>query len=328
MKLIPDLSANGSKHGRICRFSVLICASALMAVIFSSCFTGIESTKTISLSRNELKAMKPSDEENLLAGVIPKPLSDWYPGKQFLCLSPKASLIFDADGQDISDYFNSHPLSPISFEGIEDYISPDGSRKASIIFLTAGFKLRYDTGLNSIDAVNRLLSNELPLLADCDMLQTTDSILAGKTIFTRTAIWYDSNGNRVHGQRFVPIYVEAVEAGNESGNARIRFNTDRGYQAYIYFNPSAKASDSRSFPSLFYLSDPRTRYTNISENNWKLICEGKLKSGMTKEECRLSIGNPDEVESGHDYSRTLDIWRYRDGALLRFADGLLLDFRL
>ena len=46
---------------------------------------------------------------------------------------------------------------------------------------------------------------------------------------------------------------------------------------------------------------------------WEMICAGKVREGMTKEECRLSLGNPDDVDSGHDWNSTLDIWRYENG---------------
>jgi hypothetical protein len=48
---------------------------------------------------------------------------------------------------------------------------------------------------------------------------------------------------------------------------------------------------------------------------------------MTKEECRLSLGNPAEVDTGHDYSQTLDLWKYNDGTTLWFEDGILTRIR-
>ena len=48
---------------------------------------------------------------------------------------------------------------------------------------------------------------------------------------------------------------------------------------------------------------------------------------MTKDECRLSLGNPDELQSGHNTSQTLDIWQYSDGTYLFFSDGILTNFR-
>ena len=49
--------------------------------------------------------------------------------------------------------------------------------------------------------------------------------------------------------------------------------------------------------------------------------------GMTKEECKLSLGNPTDVNSGHDWNSTIDFWQYPNGSYLRFQDGLLVSFR-
>ena len=48
---------------------------------------------------------------------------------------------------------------------------------------------------------------------------------------------------------------------------------------------------------------------------------------MTKEECKLSLGNPTDVNSGHDWNSTIDFWQYPNGSYLRFQDGLLVSFR-
>ncbi len=84
---------------------------------------------------------------------------------------------------------------------------------------------------------------------------------------------------------------------------------------------------SRNFASIFYFSDPKAKYPNITDENWTLIQHGKVGIGMTKEECKLSIGNPDELQSGHSRSQTMDIWQYNDGTFLMFEDGLLTRFR-
>ena len=92
-------------------------------------------------------------------------------------------------------------------------------------------------------------------------------------------------------------------------------------------NYTSDLHDSRSFSALFYLSDPKRRYPQITQENWALIQEGKVGLGMTKEECKLAIGNPDEVRSGHNRAQIMDIWQYSNGTYLFFADGLLNEYR-
>ena len=85
--------------------------------------------------------------------------------------------------------------------------------------------------------------------------------------------------------------------------------------------------ESRTFPSLVSIYDPKLKYPQITAETWKLIQEGKVALGMTKEECKLSLGNPSEADSGHDWNNTIDVWSYPDGTCLHFQDGLLVNFR-
>lgn len=91
--------------------------------------------------------------------------------------------------------------------------------------------------------------------------------------------------------------------------------------------PEASGSgvESRSFRNLFTLSDPKEKYPSILPEIWDAICDGHVRNGMTKDECRLAIGNPADSQSGHDWNSTIDIWSYPDGTFLRFQDGILVD---
>lgn len=77
------------------------------------------------------------------------------------------------------------------------------------------------------------------------------------------------------------------------------------------------------FSSLFSLSDPKEDYPNIAPEIWDLICKGRVCEGMTKEECKLSLGNPQEVDRGHNWDQLLDVWTYSDGSYLFFINDRL-----
>lgn len=100
-----------------------------------------------------------------------------------------------------------------------------------------------------------------------------------------------------------------------------------GEEAYLHMNYTSDTHDSRNFATLFFMNDPKTKYPQISEENWAMIQKGKVSLGMTKEECKLSVGNPDELNAGHSQSQTMDVWQYSDGTYLVFTDGLLTRFR-
>ncbi|MDE6342439.1 MAG: hypothetical protein K2K93_08985, partial [Muribaculaceae bacterium] len=110
--------------------------------------------------------------------------------------------------------------------------------------------------------------------------------------------------------------------------AKVKIIPQDGNTAIIPIYYTSDMSDSRSFPSVFFLSDPKARYPQISDEHWKYIQTGRVCEGMTKEECKLVLGNPDEINAGHDANETVDFWQYKNGAYLLFTDGLLKRFRL
>lgn len=67
------------------------------------------------------------------------------------------------------------------------------------------------------------------------------------------------------------------------------------------------------FTDLFGIGNLRAKYSNITEEVWNMISRGKVRKGMTTDECRLALGNPIRIHivtGGHEtwsYERkTLD----------------------
>ena len=67
------------------------------------------------------------------------------------------------------------------------------------------------------------------------------------------------------------------------------------------------------FTVLFGIGNLRAKYPNITEEVWNMISRGKVRKGMTTDECRLALGNPIRIHivtGGHEtwsYERkTLD----------------------
>lgn len=65
------------------------------------------------------------------------------------------------------------------------------------------------------------------------------------------------------------------------------------------------------------------QYKEIQDDAWEQITLGKVKTGMTKAECKLSLGNPNEVKKIPTYSGLREQWIYNSGAYLFFVDDLL-----
>lgn len=295
--------------------------------MFTSCFTGIESTKKVSLSREDKKILEPTPEEEYFKGVKSERLSNWVNGKRFMAADNKTILIFNQHGLPADPESADIGGKILFFEGIDKKLEPDGKYSASIIFSSGNSSFRYDTSKPFDSAPDLISSDQIPMMIDLDMIEETRDLLQGNSYWIRTPLWYDENGNRINGRKFVRIKIEDVLPGNIAFPIRIKFTDDRGDSAFIFMNYGNSGTETRLFSNIFYLSDIRQRYPSISDEVWEMICEGNVKTGMTKEECKLSLGNPDNVNRGHDYSQTLDLWQYPDGTALWFEDGILTRYR-
>ena len=75
---------------------ILLLAVVLLLV---GCSTGIEGTKTIRMTKTERRELMPTPEQVFVAGMKSDLLSDWQPGKRFLVIDEKASVVLrPADG--------------------------------------------------------------------------------------------------------------------------------------------------------------------------------------------------------------------------------------
>ena len=277
----------------------------VMMSLLISCNTGIETTKTIKMSKSEQKETLPDAEELFAAAIRSQPLGEWKRGKRFVVSDNKAALILESEGAPAGTTADSLRGVVLLFDGIETRLARQSS--ASHI-----------TGL------------DIPMLIDLDMVEEVDSMLRGRSLWTRTRLWYDANGDIADGLRFVPVTVTGVRPGNVVFPMVVDFTDGSGRKASVYMNVrgmSGLGAESRTFPTLFSLSDPREGYKDILPERWTLIQQGKVALGMTKDECRLALGNPAEVDAGHNWSSVIDVWGYKDGTFLQFEDGLLVNYR-
>ena len=297
----------------------------MSSTLLSSCFTGVEGTKKIKLSKVDRKALAPSDEEQFFVGVKGAPLSEWQKGKTFIAADDKTALIFDQQGLPPDPLSLKFGGKQVVFEGIDQRLGVDGSMYITIIFSNDGKYYSYNTG-RSLEEARDLTSDQIPLLIDSDMVDEARALLVGKRFWIKSPLWYDGNGNRINGFKYVPVTITDVEPASAVFPLKLRFTNDEGNFAWVFMNFGNSGIESRSFPSLFSLTDIRQRYPSIQDDTWDMICSGRVKTGMTKEECKLSLGNPDDVNAGHDYSQTIDLWHYSDGTALWFEDGVLTRF--
>ena len=313
------------------RGSFLRALQFLAAIILmtgtTSCFTGVEGTKKITLTKDERKQIQPSPEEEFFQPIAGTPLSAWQPGREFIAADNKTLLIFDQQGMPLDPEAVALAGKTLTYQGVTTRLTPDGSEECVLIFSDGNSIFRYNTGKSKSEATGNIYSDQIPMMIDVAMVDATRELLKGKQLWTRSPLWYDEKGNRIPGRKYVPVTITDVHPGTIVFPVSVSFMDSDGNNALVFMNFGNSGKESRSFANLFYLSDFRQKYPGITDEVWQLICDSNVKTGMTKIECKLALGNPSEVDTGHDYSQTLDLWHYPDGAVLWFEDGLLTRFR-
>ena len=305
-------------------FGLGLCALA------TGCSIGSSATHAVDISRSERQAIStPSPADEVIAGVEGSPVSYWKPGKRFYATDNRVLLIFDQQGLPRDPEAVGLGRREIEFREVRRTRRPDGTDEGVLIFGVDSLSLSYPTG-RSPEQTLEMMSTDLPMLVDLDVVSELNRRLTGRELWTRTPLWYapDSTESRVDGRKFERVEVESVRPGDAAYPVVVAFKDESGAPAAVKMSFGRSAAQSRTFSSLFSTSDPKLDYPDIDDVVWQLIRRGRVRAGMTKDQCRLSIGPPTSVQAGHDYSRTLDLWEYADGQYLMFVDGLLTRFRL
>lgn len=262
--------------------------------------------------------------------IAPQPLSRWGVGKRFMVTDSKATLLYEViDAEGRRSHEDSLARLVVTFDGVESQSTPAGGNIGVIRFRHApsGLILRYPSRRDFKD-IGSMVWSDFPMLIDLDMVDAFRQMLLGRKLWTKTGLWYDTNGNLLRGAKFVPVTVDEVLPGSTAFPLTVIFN-DGTHTASMPMNMADGKGNhgSRQFSSQFSLTDPKERYPDILPEIWELICRGKVTPGMTKEEVKLSIGNPKEVDHGHNWDSLVDYWKYADGTYLLFVDDKLVDNR-
>lgn len=309
------------------RMTVSVTACLASLLLLTGCFTGIEGTKKITLSRDDRKHLQPTAEEMLMDSVVSLPLSHWEEGMRFVVSDQKGSLVYT--NMTRAEMRGSTPQAgdTLLYRTWTRRLMPDGTESCMLIFTHGGDEFAYNTTRTPEKALDEIKSDAMPMLIDLRMVEEARTLLTGRHLWTRTTLSYDSAGTRRNGRKFIEVTVKDVQPGDMVFPLTVIVTDSDGETRTMLMNTGTSGTESRSFPNLFFLTDIRNKYPDVADDVWRLIQEGKTRPGMTKEECRLSLGSPSDVASGHDYSQILDIWKYPNGKTLYFQDGLLVNQR-
>lgn len=302
-------------------------ATVSVAFLAQSCFTGIETTPKISAGDVMKVTAQQAPEETYLANIKPEPFDRWKPGKQFYVTDNRINVIFSTDtltGKQMKG-------TVFSFVDFNPVTSITGKSETHIRFKsTDGKILTYRSPLSTTE-LSRRVDPTPPFLIDISMIDSARSLLKGKELFVISSMWRDHDDNSLKGRKFVPVKVLDVSAGTTQYPLCIDFREiDTGNdqsKGSLFVNPQSDSKGARTFQSQFSLTDPKLNYPLIPDEHWELISNGIVAAGMTREECRLALGPPIDLDRQAGYSSVIERWTYENGVFLVFNDGLLTDFR-
>lgn len=289
----------------------------------SSCFTGIESTPRITESDVKRQHATTTDEDRYLSDLAGQPLGEWQRGKRFYVADNKINILFGAtvpaglalQGK-IIEFDSATPSTLYTGEEATDlaFMLPDGSK--------AFYRVKNSPSTLEGSTV------DVPFTIEETVVEEGRRLLAGKELYITTSVWRDSADRIIGGHKFVPVRIENVTFGTANYPIRADIvSLSDSARGSVFIVPGRDVKGSRTFASQFSLTDPRLRYPSITDDVWELIIRGRVKAGMTRDECRLSLGAPANVDRMRGYSSLTELWTYENGIYLVFEDGLLKSFR-
>lgn len=306
-----------------------ILGASLFLFFTTACFTGIESTPKIGQGEVKRETSNAAvAEAEYIADIVPQPFNLWQPGKEFVVTDPKINRIFTPVVNEAE--FSQGDI--LIYQGATDVTSPYGEA-VDILFTDSDkreFTYRINAGRREL---NTRAVVDIPFTTENDVLQKLRERLIGNDFYILTPRWVDAGGNFVTRIKFIPVTVTDVSSGSAEMPVIVLFHPRyqdvfNGTETFgVPLNIGGTANSTRSFSSLFSLSNPRIRHKSITDANWALIVENKLAPGMTRDEARLALGAPVDVDRGHDYSSVYEKWIYDGGVYLIFRDGLLESYR-
>jgi hypothetical protein len=104
---------------------------------------------------------------------------------------------------------------------------------------------------------------------------------------------------KVNGRKYQKVKIINVGAGSEDAPIRIVFETPAGIKdqkdvCTCGTNVPTTLGDLYKFLDLFSIEDPRNQYRG-PDSIWDLICEERVRIGMTEQELLFSWGKPKKV---------------------------------
>ncbi len=297
-----------------------------MSCLAMSCYTATESTPRIKIDKDIIRHTS-AEELVMDNNFVEQGCHSWITGKTFVSVDSRLSPVLrpeESNGQNDADLLGK----TFVYRGYREDNIYGNKAVVYLLFECEGRYYSYYTGKSMQEIETSNYQPLIPSLVDMDIVALARSLFVGKKLYIKTNRWYTLQGELMQGRQLVPVTVIAVEPGNNVLPLAIQYVDERGVQAQVYITTkSSSQTQMFSFDRLFAYDNPRQQHPDITDEMWQAITEARLLQGMTKVECRLSIGTPSEVKKIPTYSGLKEQWLYNSGAYLFFSDGLLEEFR-
>lgn len=251
-------------------------------------------------------------------------IKEWEQGKEFICVTEELPTLLEPR-KGIRDDYSNLKGDKFRYKYVEENTTWKGL-ETYIVYENNYSEFLYKISKQAEEIISSNFIPLLPELVSVEEILKADSLLKGTTIYIKISNWYKIDGEEVVGKRLIPVTVQRVKEGNKIFPLSIIFKTDEDKEYMVY--TSMNGTQYSTFDKLFTFSDPRQKYPQIKDEIWELIIQSKVELGMTKNECQISLGLPDEVSQIPEYSGLRERWMYKSGSYLEFKDGLLIKFRL
>lgn len=307
---------------KIRTISVFMLAMVLTAPL-AGCFTGVESTPRITARDVKREKVTVTPEMKYLTDIAPEPYAGWKPGKRFYVTDDKITLALNP----IYNFAGKLGGVMLEYTGSREVPSLTGENVVELVFVTPdGTEVSYRTNTEQeeLRARDRV---DVPFTIEESVVEATKHQLNGKKLWILTSAWYDMNDDLTSGMKFVPVTVTDVLPGNVAYPVKVTFKDESGSEHRVFMSVGSDAHASRPFAGLFSFDNPRKKYPAITSEVWENIKRGRVEAGMTRDECRLALGSPADVDRAADYSNVMERWSYENGIYLIFQDGILVRFR-
>lgn len=305
---------------------LLIILACALGLALPSCFTGVESTPKIGYSEVKRQQIEATPEMKFLSEIAPQPPAQWQRGKRFFISDPRAGMVFTSQS---TANLDSIAGITVAFESFRPVRAVTGSDVVEAVFSTPAGELLYFRDNLPFSDLQDKQTLEVPFTIDMDMVDAARQQMQGKRYYIVTPLWYTPDGSEAtNGLRHVAVDIADVQPGNASYPVRVLFTAEGDSALHsVFMTLGPQRSSTRNFHTLFAFDNPKEKYPYIKNDVWQLIQHSRVREGMSRDECRLALGNPQTRGTRPTHAGMEEYWQYSDGTFLVFEEGFLSKLR-